>query len=282
MSTPLKATDAQILAAYEATGSVKVAGQALGMCGQSVHERLVKLGKNKPANVFTEQEVDYLRQHYAAFASIGRLDELASRMGRTKPFLCRQARALGLTDKDRGRPWCATWKYLPLEAAEVIWEDFRDSRLGLKAYCDKHGFDDLGFSKRMKHLFADEWDYVIELKQPKQSLYKLGRAFEYQTRDRMKTRGFFVTRSPGSRSPIDLVAIATGCVLFIQCKRHGILNPKEWNEIFDLARSCGAKPILARRPKGKDRGLELMELTARKDGSGSAQPMVPFDTDEAA
>lgn len=272
----LKATDAQINAAYAATGSVWLASEQLGMCGQSVHERLVKLGTIKPINVFTAEDAKYLKDHYTAYVNSGKLNELAAKMGRTRQFLCRQAKALGLTDRKRDKPYISTWKYMPVDAAQVIWDDFKDTKLGLVAYCKKKGYDDLGFAKRMRELFYDEWDHVMELKKSKQTLYRLGRAFEYRVRDHLKAAGYFVMRSPQSKTPVDLLAVAAGIALFVQCKRGGLIGVQEWNSLYNLARKVSAKPILAMMDPKRAQGVSLFEMTDKKDGTKRAQPMVPF------
>lgn len=105
MAARARASDAEIIAAYERTNSVWRAGDLLGICGQSVHERLVRLGRMKPLRVFSSEEADILHQHYAAAADAGRLDALAAAMARTKSFICRKARDLGLTDKARTRAY---------------------------------------------------------------------------------------------------------------------------------------------------------------------------------
>jgi predicted DNA-binding protein len=107
MSYPQRATDEQIRSAYQATRSCKRAAAMLGICAQSVHERVVKLGIVRKLNVFTDGDEAFLRAEYERHASTGRLDELAARLGRTKNFICRQARALGLTDKGRLKPYLA-------------------------------------------------------------------------------------------------------------------------------------------------------------------------------
>jgi len=271
----MKATDEQIVAAYEATRSLRAVGRMFGMVPQSVHERLVKLGRNQPINLFTDHDREYLKSHYEAYASTGKIGDLARKMGRTRQFLCRQARALGLTDQKRPKSYIAVWKYMPVDAAEVIWDDFKASSYGLGAYCTKKGFDDLGFSRRMKELFPDEYEHVIELKVPKSTKYRIGRAFEYRCRDHLKTLGYFVLRSPASRSPVDVVAYAHGTMLMVQCKRHGAIGVADWNAIFDLAASVGAKPILAVMHQSQ-RGISYFQMTGRKDGSRRAQPMVEF------
>lgn len=103
----MKATNEQLASAYADLDSVWKVAEMFGMCGQSVHERLVKLGITTPQNVFTEAEQDRLTRDYAAYASVGKLADLAADMGRTKHFICRQARALGLTDQRRAKPYLA-------------------------------------------------------------------------------------------------------------------------------------------------------------------------------
>lgn len=99
----MKISDAEIISAYELHGSVWKAGAAVGMCGQSVHYRLSRIGANTPMRTFTEDEKSLLLRDYEAWVAAGRLPELAAKMGRTKQFVCRQARALGLTDASRNK-----------------------------------------------------------------------------------------------------------------------------------------------------------------------------------
>lgn len=102
-----KASDDQLLQAYAADGSVWKVAARFGMCGQSVHERLVKLGAAKPINHFSAEERETLLAQYDAAADAGKLDDLAKAMGRTKQFLARQARALGLTNPRRAKAYLA-------------------------------------------------------------------------------------------------------------------------------------------------------------------------------
>lgn len=272
----LKATDAELLTAYAELGNVKLVGRRFGMSGGGVHSRLVKLGAAKPMNVFSEEEKDRLRSEYWIAAETGQLAALAQDMGRTKHFICRQARALSLTDQSRKKPYAAVWKYVAEPGARVMWEKFKRSSANLRQFCEKKGWDDLGFSKCMKRHFADEWEHVIEAKQSSQTLYKIGRQFEYRVRDQLQGAGYFAMRSPGSRTPIDLIAVRPGVVLFIQCKRGGTLPPGEWNALYDIAVSCGAAPILASMPG--QRGAQYERLIDRKIGTSSQrQPKAPYD-----
>jgi hypothetical protein len=103
----MKASDGEVIAAYERTNSVWKAATLLGMCGQSVHERLVRLGSIKPLRIFSVEEAEMLRQQYEAAASAGRLADLAAVMGRTTQFICRKARELRLTDPRRRKAYLA-------------------------------------------------------------------------------------------------------------------------------------------------------------------------------
>ena len=259
-----KASDEELIAAYQDTGSVFKAGTRFGIHGSSVHERLHKLGVTKSPNIFTEEEKDRLRSEYWIAAETGKLGELALDMGRTKPFICRQARELGLTNKRRQKVYLSVWKYVGEESARIFFEQFKQSSLNLTQFCAKREFDDLGFATCMKKYFIDEWEHVIESKQIKQTWYRYGRQFEYRVRDDLKSLGYFVMRSPASKTPIDLIAVKPGVVLMVQCKTSGHLNPKGWNSIYDLAMSCGAVPVMASFPTG--RGTKYQRLTARKEG----------------
>lgn len=103
----LKATDDQLIAAYQELSSVWKVADRFEMSGQTVHERLTKIGAINPMRVFSEEEKEILRQEYQKAADAGRLSDLAATMERTKPFIARQARALGLTNRNRTRSYMA-------------------------------------------------------------------------------------------------------------------------------------------------------------------------------
>lgn len=268
-------TDATLLEAYARLGSIDLVGAEVGLNRTSVHERLVRLGANRPINVFTEDERALLRRDYVLYRDLGQLGRLATRMGRTVPFLARQAKSLGLTDASAPKRWHARWKYLTEEEVGLLLDDFKRSRLGLNQYLAKRGWPADGFRSAVQRYFPDEWDAVIESKAPRQSPYRLGRAVEYRVRDHLAGLGWFVLRSPASKSPLDLVAVRPGTVLFIQVKRSLVLGPGEWNEIYELALGAGAVAILAGSPTG--RGLAYFRLTGPKDGSTRRQPLEPYE-----
>lgn len=276
MANSQKASDQQILDSYSRTKSVWRTGKDLGMCGQSIHERLERMGESTPPNLFSEEDRKRIERDYLIYRDAGRLNDLAKEIGRTKHFLCRQAKYLGLTDPKHPRYSTSKWKYMPEATARVLFEHFKSTSLGLGQYCKRYGYDDLGLSKTMKKYFPDEYECVIEAKAPRDTMYRLGRGFEYRIRDWLKSKGYFVLRSPQSKSPVDLIAIRTGVVLFIQCKRSGNMGSvQEWNDLYDLAQSVSAIPILAGNPIPKQPYI-FKRMTAKKDGSRKAQPMEDY------
>lgn len=272
MSAPQRVSLEELTSLYAEHGNVHKVGKIVGISGGSVHERLVKAGVARPMNVFTDAERERLQREYVLFRQAGKLDDLAKSMGRTKHFICRQARDLGLTDKTASRAYLSVWKNISEEAAAVVWARFKASSLGMGQFCARNGYDDLGFSKAMKRYFGDEWEHVIEAKQPRSTMYALGRQLEYRVRDDLKAHGYFVMRSPASKSPIDLVAITSGRVVFVQCKRNGVLRPDEWNEFYDLCISVDAEPVMASHKAGRG-SLRYERLMGRKEVKGRRQPL---------
>ncbi len=270
-----KVPDDDLLAAYWETGSVKAAGERLGINGSSVHERLQRLGVARRNPRFTEEDDERVLREYIAHRDAGTVKELANAMGRTVPFLCRQARRLGLTDPKHVRMKAATWKYMPEDEARVYLEEFRASSMGLKEWCEERGIDDLGFSRKMQDLFPDEYECIVELAASADSTYAVGRRFEYRVRNALVEHGYFAWRSHLSRSPVDVVAMRHGQpVIMVQCRLGAALQVADWNEMYDIVVSTGAVPILAALVDGQ---VRMWRMTGRKDGSKRPQPMVPWD-----
>ncbi|WP_370665372.1 restriction endonuclease [Streptomyces sp. IBSBF 2507] len=111
------------------------------------------------------------------------------------------------------------------------------------------------------------------------SNYARGRDLEHRVRTHLREEGYEVLRTAGSKSKVDLVAIKTGQILFVQCKRSGALPPAEWNALWDLAQMVGAVPVLAEQ---LTRGRKYWRLTGRKDQPGKRQPYVEIFLDELA
>src|SRR5690348_2401057 len=57
-----KASDEQIVSAYAELNNVWKVAERFGMCGQSVHERLTKAGIIEKINVFTDDDMAFLKE----------------------------------------------------------------------------------------------------------------------------------------------------------------------------------------------------------------------------
>lgn len=227
-------------------------------------------GVGPATRVFTDAERERLKREYVIYRDAGRLGDLAREMGRTVPFLCRQAKGLGLTDYKHSRLY-SKWKYMTESAARVLFEQFRRQRKPVIVFCRKRGMDNGVFGRTMRRFFPDEWEAEVENHQPRQSLYRFGRQFEYRVRDHLREQGYVALRSPQSRSPLDLIAVKPGTVLFIQCKRSGALGVPEWNALYHLAISAGAVPLLAETSVRQGQ-INYWRLLSAKDGTKREQP----------
>lgn len=108
--------------------------------------------------------------------------------------------------------------------------------------------------------------------------YSRGYAFERKVRIDMEKRGYVAIRSPSSKTPADVYCIGVGKVVFIQCKRNGVLNPAEWNKFLAYCESVDATPILAMTGRN-GRGIAYKLITGYKEARKS-QPMVDWVPEE--
>ena len=109
-----------------------------------------------------------------------------------------------------------------------------------------------------------------------------GADFERACRAVLLEAGWYVTRAAGSHGPADLVAISPHEVGFVQCKLGGpgAFAPLEWNQLFELARSCGGVALIAHRPA---RGvLRFERLIGRKEGRTLRPPCELWVPEELA
>lgn len=95
-----------------------------------------------------------------------------------------------------------------------------------------------------------------------------GTRFERRCLDLLREAGYWAIRSPASKSPIDIIAICPGRVLFVQCKVNGRLDPGPWNDLYELSRTYGARPVLVERDQ-TGRVVTWWELMAAKPPEGA-------------
>ena len=265
--------DDQIASAYEQLGSVWKVGQALGMCGQSVHERLARMGKNKPINVFTEADRQRLRDDYAKYRDAGQVSILASEMGRTVQFLSRQARALGLTEAGKSAKGNGRFAKMTDAELEVFCLDFLEQDVTLTRWCEEKGISDDGFRLHVKSRLPGLWEKLSEKGRSYSAPYVAGRSHEYAVCSSLKGFGYFVVRSPGSIGPFDVFAVKSGSLLFVECKLGGLFDTWQWNNLFRLSNSVGAIPLMAESANGS---IKFWKLLAEKTGSKKRQPKIEW------
>ena len=89
-------TDKELIDAYRQTKNVWEVGRLLGLAGQTVHKKLTKLGIKMEGGgkKWTEEEAVLLKALYEKGfkKGDGQLDNLVSKTGRTKSFLCKKAK----------------------------------------------------------------------------------------------------------------------------------------------------------------------------------------------
>lgn len=104
MPHPKLVSDEDLVSVYRETNSIWKTGDRFGICGQSVHERLRKLGALNPSNQSKGEEViSKIREAYSKPFLRGEspLSELEKITGMHRSNICRIARRLGLTKRKR-------------------------------------------------------------------------------------------------------------------------------------------------------------------------------------
>ena len=84
--------------------------------------------------------------------------------------------------------------------------------------------------------------------------YERGRRFEYRCKAALEAAGWHVWRTPGSKSPADLIALREGhAPVLVQCKiGDSLFGTAELRVLRRLADACGAVAVSA--SKGLRRG----------------------------
>lgn len=165
------------------------------------------------------------------------------------------------------------------EEARDWLERFKRHGRTFREFCVIHKIHGEGLANAIKSFFPDEWSLALESNHPKQTMYRLGRALEYRVMKEAKDAGYFTLRAPASKGSIDVIAIKPGTVLFIQCKRGGYVGREEWNEVYEVAQSASAIPVIASCPTG--RGTRYVQMTApktqwKKGTSKQPEPSISF------
>lgn len=78
-----------------------------------------------------------------------------------------------------------------------------------------------------------------------------GRSAEYWVKRLLEDQGYFVIRSAGSHTPIDLIAAKEGLRMAVQVKVKGVFTKEERDELLKWTEQFQAKPILATKKMGR-------------------------------
>jgi hypothetical protein len=154
MAAPLRVPLADIVAAYKTTGSVWKAGKQLGMCGQSVHERLVAAGYEMPNRKWSAEEDAELAALVDAHVP---LSEVSSRLGRTYAAVACRMHELGIA-AGKGKP-ARLKRSQGYTKAEVKkhWAAFQASGMVLTRYCRTNALSIETFAQSVQRHFDAEW-----------------------------------------------------------------------------------------------------------------------------
>ena len=90
------------------------------------------------------------------------------------------------------------------------------------------------------------------------SKYSVGAHFERTCKKKLEKENWFVLRSAGSHSVVDLFCFRDGEVRLVQCKVDGYISPNEREQLLELAAQNGFCAYLVKR-EGKE--LIFVELT---------------------
>ena len=94
------------------------------------------------------------------------------------------------------------------------------------------------------------------------SNYDRGANFERRCQKRLEKEGWFVIRSAGSHSLIDLAAFKAGEVILVQCKTDGVLSVAERQQLVELGRETGC-PVFLRKRQGRKIASEEIKEESR-------------------
>lgn len=155
MSSQQKVSDDDLIVSYRRHGNIWKTGLELGLAGQTVQKRLVSLGIPRNMRKFTEYDNQVLRAEYFAAVESGNLDDLAKKLGRTKQFICRKARALGLTGIVKRK--YTTEEIAKRGAAVREWQKRNGHPRGMAG---KHHTPEL--CKRLGLMHRDRWLFMSE------------------------------------------------------------------------------------------------------------------------
>lgn len=110
--------------------------------------------------------------------------------------------------------------------------------------------------------------------------YQKGDRFEKRVLAELESEGYIGWQSRVSRSPADIVALKHGETLLVQVKsgsQH--IGHDEWNRLFELADTVGARAVLAVRDGRK---VRYRQIRGKHVPRTHLWPCEPFVLDQVA
>lgn len=155
-----RATDEQIAEAYRSTGSVWKAAKQLGLAGQTVHERLRRMGHELAHAKWTAEEDDELAALYAdPHLTVA---DVARRLNRTSAAIACRANELGLSKqrapKHKRIPRGSGYDKASIKKRIKALEEYDGS---LTKFCRANGLQVESFAVAAQRHFPEWWQNYV-------------------------------------------------------------------------------------------------------------------------
>jgi hypothetical protein len=153
----IKATNEQIISAYKQTGSVWRAAKLLGMAGQSVHERLRRLGYRTVGDNWTPEE----EQEATRLAGEGvPISEIGWRLNRPYSGVACKLSELGVRHK-MGRTKKQPRDGYNQRKTKKLCKKLASDGITLNAFCRRNGLAKTAFANALQRHCPEFWDSYI-------------------------------------------------------------------------------------------------------------------------
>lgn len=151
----MKATNEQIISAYQSTGSVWQAAKLLGMGGQSIWERLRALDYPLAARTWSKEEVEELRRIVPTMT----LTDIATRLGRPYAGVACMASRLGIGTRvgNRIKRKVPRGSGLTKQVVSRLLEDIKAWDGSLRQFCRGRGLSIDVFAAAVQKYDPDTW-----------------------------------------------------------------------------------------------------------------------------
>jgi hypothetical protein len=151
---PIKVTSQQIIDAYRETGNVWIAAKRLGLCGQSVWERLRSLDYPMAGRNWIQAELDELRR-LAGRCTIG---EIATRLGRPYAGIACKISELQLGSRYGNRQQRKRIKGYSMRRIRKLIDQLENYSGSLRQFCRERSLDLEYFIGRIQHVDRPFWE----------------------------------------------------------------------------------------------------------------------------